>query len=47
MKYQMLFSGQNKKNIMNLLSAEFANTVVKVKHPNTYLPIHGFYVDQS
>ena len=33
MKYQILFSVQNKKNIINLLSAEFAPTVVKVMVP--------------
>ena len=31
MKYQNLFSGKNKKNITNLLSAELAKRVVKVK----------------
>ena len=31
MKCQSLFSGKNKKNIINLLSAEFAQRVVKVK----------------
>ena len=30
MKYQILFSGKNKKNIINLLSAENAQRVVKV-----------------
>ena len=34
MKSQILFSGKNKKNITNLLSAELAQRVVKVKsHP--------------
>ena len=31
MKYQSLFSGKNKKNIISLLPAEFAQRVVKVK----------------
>ena len=31
MKCQILFSGKNKKTIMSLSSAEFANRVVKVK----------------
>ena len=31
MKCQSLFSQKNKKNIINLLSAEFAHRVVKVK----------------
>ena len=31
MKYQILFSGKNKKNTINLLSAETAYSVVKVK----------------
>ena len=31
MKCHILFSGENKKNIINLLSAEFAHKVVKVK----------------
>ena len=31
MKHQSLFSGKNKKNIVNLSSAEFAQRVVKVK----------------
>ena len=29
-KFQILFSGKNKKNVTNLLSAEFAQRVVKV-----------------
>ena len=32
MKCQILFSGKNKKNIINLSSAENAQRVVKVKH---------------
>ena len=31
MKCQILFSGKNKKNILNLSSAELAQRVVKVK----------------
>ena len=31
MKYQILFSGKTKKKFANLLSAEFAQKVVKVK----------------
>ena len=31
MKCQILLSGRNKKNIINLSSAEFAHKVVKVK----------------
>ena len=33
MKCQILFSGKNKKNIINLSSAENAQRVVKVKVP--------------
>ena len=39
MKCLILFSGNNKKNTMNLLSAEFAHRVVNVriyKYMNTY-----------
>ena len=32
MKCQILFSGKNKKNVINLSSAEFALRVVKVKY---------------
>ena len=32
MKRQSLFSGKNKKNIINLLFAEFAHRVVKFKY---------------
>ena len=32
MKCQMLFSGKNKKNIINLSSAELAQRAVKVKY---------------
>ena len=35
MKCQILFSGKNKKNIINLPSAENAQRVVKVKSPTT------------
>ena len=31
MKYQILFSGKNKKNVLNLSSADLAQSVVKVK----------------
>ena len=34
MKCQILFSGKNKKNIINLSSAENAQRVVKVKIPS-------------
>ena len=30
MKYQILFSGKNKKNIVNLSSAKLAKRVIKV-----------------
>ena len=33
MKCQILFSGKNKKNIINLSSAENAQRVVKIKLP--------------
>ena len=38
MKYQSLFSGNNKKNIIILLSAEFAQRVVKanMNHHTTW-----------
>ena len=32
MKYHILFSGKNKKNVTNLSTAELAQRVVKVKH---------------
>ena len=35
MKCQILFSGKNKKNIINLSSAENAQRVVKVNHHTT------------
>ena len=35
MKCQILFSGKNKKNIINLPSAENAQRVVKVNYPNS------------
>ena len=41
MKCQILFSGKNKSNIMNLSSAEFAQTVVKVKQLN-----YGYILSQ-
>ena len=34
MKCQILFTGKNKKNIINLSSAENAQRVVKVKGPD-------------
>ena len=40
MKHQNLFSGKNKKNIINLSSAELAKRVVMVKNgikPNKYI----------
>ena len=40
MKYQILFSGKNKKNITNLLSAELAKRVVKVKGKFTAVNNH-------
>ena len=40
MKYQILFSGKNKKSITNLSSAEVAQSVVKVKEKN--LKINGW-----
>ena len=36
MKCPILFSGENKKNIINLLSAEFAHRVVKVNFLNLF-----------
>ena len=36
MKRQILFSGKNKKNIINLSSAENAQRVVKVKAGTTF-----------
>ena len=40
MKCQFLFSVKNKKNIANLLSAELAQRVVKVKWQTHFLPLH-------
>ena len=37
MKYQILFSGKNKKNIINLLSAELAKMVIQVEGKNLLL----------
>ena len=42
MKCQILFSGKNKKNIINLSSAENAQRVVKVKSNNVLSSIIGF-----
>ena len=36
MKYQILFSTKNKKNIINLLPVEYAQRVVKVKSLYSY-----------
>ena len=41
MIYQILFSGENEKNITNLLSAELAQRVVKVKGKCTPTNKHG------
>ena len=40
MKCQILFSEKNKKNIISLLSAEFAPRVVKVKPILKEFPVH-------
>ena len=43
MKCQILFSGDNKKTITNLLSAEFAQRVVKFKdlpHQQSVMRLH-------
>ena len=37
MPFQSLFSGENKKNIINLTSAEIAQGVVKAKHDNKFI----------
>ena len=36
MKFQILISGVNKKDLFNLSSAELAKRVVKVKAPNKF-----------
>ena len=41
MKCQILFSGKNKKNIINLSSAENAQRVVKVKLPISRTNVHA------
>ena len=41
MKYQILFSGKNKKNIINLSSAEFAER--EVKWPLRLYPLSANY----
>ena len=41
MKCQILFSGKNKKNTINLSSAELALRVVKVKHVGQLKSISG------
>ena len=45
MKCQILFSGKNKKNIINLSSAENAQRVVKVKGKRFSLAlcVHSFH----
>ena len=42
MKFQILFSGKNKKNIIDLSSAELAQRVVKVKTVITKITGAGF-----
>ena len=47
MKCQILFSGKNKKNIINLPSAENAQRVVKVKAqcvPGKVIPAQRVYM---
>ena len=41
MKYQILFSEKNKKNITTLSTAEFAQRVVKVK---VLRPVYFFFI---
>ena len=43
MKYQILFSGKNKKNIMSLLSAELAQRVMKVNQCNMVYKVNSKY----
>ena len=46
MKCQLLFSGENKKYIINLLSAELAQKVVMVNlqtKPNPFYKLSSFY----
>ena len=40
MKFQILFSGKNKKIITNLSSAELAQRVVKVNYPDADFLVH-------
>ena len=47
MKCQILFTGKNKKNIINLSSAENAQRVVKVKHVYLTVFFIGHYNDDS
>ena len=42
MKCQIPFTGKNKKNIINLSSAENAQRVVKVKNSSLIFPNIGF-----
>ena len=41
MKYHILFSGKNKKNINNLSSAEFDQRLVKVKPCEKFISHHA------
>ena len=45
MKCRILFSGKNKKNIINLSSAENAQRVVKVKLNACFLEYGHYYCD--
>ena len=47
MKCQILFSGKNKKNIINLSSAELAQREVKVKYEGCSKWIAYFYLETS
>ena len=44
MKCQILFSGKNKKNIINLLSAENAQRVVKVNSLDSISNMRGVWL---
>ena len=43
MKYQILFSGKNKKNIISLSSAELAKCVVKVNNIKDVILLTNIY----
>ena len=43
MKCQILFSGKHKKNILNLLSAELAPNVIKVKYLSVFFFFFFFF----